>query len=254
MNTERMIARMAYKEGELAFDLSDPIDLSLPLSTEEYTARAWYVPPVKIEPVVTDQFVGEVSKGGSVNFRDVTFNPHGNGSHTECVGHISEEWYSVNKALKKYFFTAELISITPEVRDCDEVIMLAQVEGALKGKKPEAVVFRTLPNPEAKRQRQYSNTNPPYLDHHAALFLRMNDVKHLLIDLPSVDREQDEGKLLSHHAFWNYPDNPRLDATITELIYIPDRAEDGSYMLSLQVAPFENDASPSRPVLYKLLG
>lgn len=253
MNSDSMIARISYPEGELAFDLSDPIDLSLPLSTEEYTARAWYVPPVKIEPVVNDQFVGEVSRGGSVNFRDVTFNPHGNGSHTECVGHISKEWYSVNKSLKKFFFSAELISIQPEVRGEDEVIMLDQVEAALAGKKPEAVVFRTLPNPDSKRERQYSNTNPPYLDHHAALFLRMNDVKHLLIDLPSVDREYDGGKLLSHHAFWNYPDAPRLDATITELIYIPDRAVDGSYMLSLQVAPFENDASPSRPVLYKLL-
>lgn len=253
MNSDSMIARISYPEGELAFDLSDPIDLSLPLSTEEYTARAWYVPPVKIEPVVNDQFVGEVSRGGSVNFRDVTFNPHGNGSHTECVGHISKEWYSVNKSLKKFFFSVELISIQPEVRGEDEVIMLDQVEAALAGKKPEAVVFRTLPNPDSKRERQYSNTNPPYLDHHAALFLRMNDVKHLLIDLPSVDREYDGGKLLSHHAFWNYPDAPRLDATITELIYIPDRAVDGSYMLSLQVAPFENDASPSRPVLYKLL-
>jgi len=253
MKTELMIARISYPEGDLAFDLSDPIDLSLPMSTEEYTARAWYVPPVKIEPVMTDQFIGEVSKGGSVNFRDITFNPHGNGSHTECVGHISKEWFSVNKVFKKFFFTAELISIQPRERDSDMVIMLDQVEEALKGKKPEAVVFRTLPNPEAKQQQQYSNTNPPYLDHHAALFLRMNDVKHLLIDLPSVDREMDEGKLLSHHAFWNYPNEPRHDATITELIYVPDRAQDGSYMLSLQVAPFENDASPSRPVLYKLL-
>ncbi len=248
-----MIARISCAEGELAFDLSAPIDLSLPLSTEKYTARAWYVPPVKIEPVVTDQLVGEVSRGGPVNFRDVTFNPHGNGSHTECVGHISREWYSVNKALRKYFFTAELISIKPEVHGEDEIIMPHQVEAALNGQKPEAVVLRTLPNSEDKRRRPYSNTNPPYLDHHAALFLRTNDVKHLLTDLPSVDREFDEGRLLAHHAFWNYPENPRLDATITELIYIPDRVADGAYMLSLQVAPFENDASPSRPVLYQLL-
>jgi hypothetical protein len=28
--------------------------------------------------------------------------------------------------------------------------------------------------------------------------------------------------------------------------------EDGEYVLELQVAPIENDASPSRPLLYKI--
>jgi hypothetical protein len=28
--------------------------------------------------------------------------------------------------------------------------------------------------------------------------------------------------------------------------------KDGSYILNLQIAPFENDASPSKPVLYKI--
>ena len=78
-------------------------------------------------------------------------------------------------------------------------------------------------------------------------------MKHLLIDLPSVDREYDEGKLLAHKAFWNYPDNPRHDCTITEMIYVPNSIEDGSYLLNLQMASFENDASPSKPVLYEIL-
>ena len=79
-----------------------------------------------------------------------------------------------------------------------------------------------------------------------------NKVKHLLIDLPSVDREKDGGKLLSHHAFWQVPENPRMEATISELIYVPDEIKDGQYLLELQFAPFDNDASPSRPVLYRL--
>jgi hypothetical protein len=43
-----------------------------------------------------------------------------------------------------------------------------------------------------------------------------------------------------------------MEATITEFIYVPDAIEDGTYFLELQLAPFENDASPSRPVLYKV--
>jgi hypothetical protein len=46
-------------------------------------------------------------------------------------------------------------------------------------------------------------------------------IKQLLIDLPSMDREDDGGKLLAHRAFWNYPSAPRINSTITELIYVP---------------------------------
>jgi hypothetical protein len=82
--------------------------------------------------------------------------------------------------------------------------------------------------------------------------LNMIDVQHLLIDLPSVDRESDGGALAFHHAFWNVPQNPDFNRTITELIFVDSAIEDGNYILELQVAPFENDASPSRPVLYKI--
>ncbi len=77
-------------------------------------------------------------------------------------------------------------------------------------------------------------------------------IKHLLIDQPSVDKEEDGGALAAHKAFWNIPKNPELHATITELIFVPDEVEDGLYLLNLQVAPMENDAAPSRPVLFQL--
>ena len=77
-------------------------------------------------------------------------------------------------------------------------------------------------------------------------------VKHLLIDLPSIDKEKDEGALLAHKAFWNYPVTPRLDAFITELIYVPNEIKDGLYLLNIQIAPFETDAAPSRPILFKI--
>ena len=100
---------------------------------------------------------------------------------------------------------------------------------------------------------QYSNTNPTYLSEKAAIYLREKGIKHLLIDLPSVDKERDGGKLLSHNAFWNTKGNLRLDATITEFIYVSNKIDDGCYMLNLQIAPFENDASPSKPILYKII-
>lgn len=77
-------------------------------------------------------------------------------------------------------------------------------------------------------------------------------VKHILVDLPSVDREVDGGQLEAHHVFWGLPNDPRTGCTITELVYVPQNASDGLYLLHLGVAPFMNDASPCRPVLFPL--
>ena len=246
-----MIASLKLGDEEWEIDLTRPLDISMVMAAKKSSARAWYVDPVRITPVKMGDWIGEVASGGSVNFRDIDFNPHGNGTHTECLGHITEEVHSVNRTLNRYFFSAVLISIRPEERNGDQIITVGQLEKALAGKKPEAVIIRTIPNPEMKTTTNYSNTNPTYLEQHAATFLRVLGVNHLLIDTPSVDREEDGGALLAHHAFWNVPDSPRFRATITELIYVPDEIEDGTYLLNIQMAPFENDASPSRPVLYR---
>ena len=238
---------------KIKVDLEQPLDISIPLKAGPGNVSAWYLDPISIEPVKTDQFVGDVNQGGSVNFRNIAFNPHGHGTHTECVGHISKAFYSVNETLSHYYFMAQVISVTPEMQGEDGVITQNQLQQALHGSQTEAVIIRTLPNPTSKKAHQYSSTNPPYLEEAAAQWLHDSGIKHLLIDLPSVDRELDEGKLLAHRAFWNYPDAPRLDCTITELIYVPDAVADGAYLLEFQFPPFENDASPSRPVLYKLL-
>ena len=241
-------------------DLSDPIDLSIPLKAGSDRSSAWYVNEVKIDPVRTDTFTGSVEEGGSVNFRDISFNPHGNGTHTECLGHITPTIHSVNQAVKSYFSIAHVISIAPEKgfndldfsSDDDLIITLEQIKSALKNQIPQALVIRTLPNESEKCTRKWSFSNWPQLDKNAARWMTENKVQHLLIDLPSVDRETDGGKLLSHHAFWQVPENPRMEATISEMIYVPNEIKDGRYLLELQFAPFENDASPSRPVLYRL--
>jgi hypothetical protein len=109
-----------------------------------------------------------------------------------------------------------------------------------------------MPNDELKMSKDYSNSNPTYFDLDIIPLLDQLGTKHFLVDLPSVDREEDEGKLAFHHAFWNVPENPDYTRTITELIYVPNSVVDGEYLLELQVAAFENDASPSRPVLYRI--
>ncbi|WP_116789649.1 cyclase family protein [Flavobacterium psychrotrophum] len=253
-----MLATIDHKEKSYKVDFSKPIDISIPLTGDSQNPIAWYLEHPIIRPVAIDNWVGKVSEGASTNFNNIAFNPHAHGTHTECLGHITNDFYSINKTLVKFFFMAELISVTPEVQGDDNVITKAQIENKLNGKTPEALVIRTLPNKADKQHKNYSHTNPPYLEAAAADYIRECGIDHLLIDLPSVDREEDEGRLGAHKAFWNITDvqglnaDARRHATITEMIFVPDAVLDGTYLLNIQIASFENDASPSKPVLYRL--
>ena len=239
-------------------NLSKPIDISIPLSNTDQNPIAWYIEKPEIEPVKFGDWIGKVSEGSSTNFNNIFFNPHGHGTHTECLGHITREFHSINQCLKQFFFTSKLISITPEKINDDLVITKTQIEKALNGATPQAIVIRILPNLDFKKHKNYSKTNPAYLSEEAAIFIKEIGIEHLLIDLPSVDREEDEGKLLAHKAFWNVKDvnnlndDARINCTITEMIFVENDVLDGDYILNLQIASFENDASPSKPTLYKI--
>ncbi len=247
-----------YLSEKEYIDTNEVFDLSLPIQAGEHNLRAWYVDPPRMEPVRAHGFIGSVKEGGAVNFRNVFFNPHGHGTHTECLGHITEEVYSVNECIHDYFFLAELVSVTPqriwneEMSEEDDVISAEQLRSKIRSMKVDALIIRTLPNSANKKVKNYSASNPPYLSIDCLAIMNELEVKHLLIDLPSVDRESDNGELAFHHGFWEVPQLNRKDRTITELIYVADVVEDGIYLMNLQVAPFVNDAAPSRPVLYRI--
>jgi len=248
-----MKAIIEYNSRKIQIDVSKPIDISIAIDVTKESINAWYIKDPKIFPESYDGEVIKVSEGAVVNFNNIHFNPHSHITHTECVGHITEEVHSVNQNLKHYFYVAEVVTVAPESRGEDFVISEKQLKTALRNKKRDAIIIRTLPNLSDKKIMRYSNTNPPYLLEEAAIYLREKGIKHLLIDLPSVDKEKDEGKLLSHNAFWNTSGKLRMDATITEFIYVPNTVEDGEYLLNLMIAPFENDATPSKPILYKII-
>ena len=248
-----MIASITLKKQIYKIDLSKPLDISIPMKGNKNNVNAWYVDPPRIEPHIEGDFIGSVAQGSSTNFNDIYFNPHAHVTHTECMGHITAEVHSVNKVMIRYWYTATLITLAPEKAGNDFIISKKQLEKALEGGSPEALVIRTIPNTEEKLSRQYSNTNPPYITEEGMLFLVEIGIMHLLVDLPSVDKEKDQGALLAHKAFWGINGTIRPKATITEFVYVPHHIKDGDYFLNLQLAPFENDASPSRPVLFELL-
>jgi len=252
---------VTHNNQQYAGDFQHPIDISIPTFASENSAVAWYVSPTRIEPVRTERFTGSVAEGGTVNFRDIAFNPHGNTTHVECVGHISEEVYSINQSLQQFTHIAKLVTLSPKKYTgitteylTNEDLVIDQMDFEELGIEGfSALILRTLPNNPEKITRRWDNTNWPFLTPNAAIYLRERGIKHLLIDLPSVDKELDGGLMLAHKAFWHYPESTRYDATITEMIYVKPEVLDGLYLLNLQMASFENDASPCKPILYKIL-
>ncbi len=241
-----------HNQKKYKADTGKSLDISLPMFSGGNNPNAFGIQQPKFEPFKAGNFVGSVAQGGNVNCENLFFNPHGNGTHTECLGHISKERVTINQCLKQFHFIAKLISIELSKKENDNVITLQNVKEITGNELPEALIIRSLPNDDKKRNEIYSGNNPAYLEAELCEWLREKNVKHLLIDLPSVDREEDGGTLAAHHAFWNYPQQPRFDATISEMISVPNEITDGTYLLNIQIASLETDASPSKPVLYSL--
>ena len=237
-----------WSNKKYCVDLHSPIDISIPLFSGSNNPNAFGISAPQFEPFKAGDFIGSVSLGGSVNCENLLINAHGNGTHTECVGHISKERITINQTLKEFFSIAQLISVAPASNNLisKEDVATLMVPGI------ESLIIRTLPNSDDKLTKNYSGNNPAALEPELCRYLSNMGIRHLLVDLPSVDPEVDEGLLSAHHAFWNYPANPRMNATITEMIYADNTIADGTYLLNLQIASIESDASPSKPLLYKL--
>lgn len=247
------------------------IDISIPLRFNGVQPNAYGVDAASSKPYETEDLVGDTRRGGSVNFEEYTLVPHCNGTHTECVGHITNERVSVLDCLKDVFIPAVLVSVEPDRSGTDQVISGKDLSVRLEalravtaitdsiGRSP-ALIVRTLPNDDSKLSCEYGQYVPPYFAAEAMEYIVASGFKHFLVDLPSIDRIFDDGKLINHRVFWNvepgsHEVNPatRIHSTITELIYVPNEVEDGEYLLNLQIAPFESDASPSRPVIFKTI-
>ena len=240
------------RNREISIDFNSPIDISIPLSFDENKIRAWGIPfPIK-EPVRIGDWVGNVQKGGPVNFNNIWFNPHAHVTHTECFGHISEKEQSINDVQKNFFFFSKLITINPEKKGNDTIItkslLLSEVDDLFD---LDTLIIRTLPNEINKKYIDYSNQNPTYLTEECLMYIKQKGVKNLLIDLPSIDKEKDGGVVRNHKLFFDDLKGGNKN-TITELIYVPNQVRDGEYLLNLQLMPVENDAAPSRPVLFKI--
>ena len=127
-----MIIKIQRGDIEYSVDLDMGMDISLPITDDPDATRAWYIDEPKIEPVKLGDWIGDVKKGSGVNFYNIQFNPHAHGTHTETAGHVLSERHSINKNLNRYFFWAELVTMTPKKMDDDLVMDLELIKACVK--------------------------------------------------------------------------------------------------------------------------
>lgn len=242
-----------FHDKEYSVNFSNPFDISIPIQDGMPNPTCYGADPVRFETIRAGNFVGSIHEGGVVNHKKIHLSPHGNGTHTECYAHIVDSPDTINTCLTDFHFVAELITVAPKPTTTgDLIVTLDALQEKIQKDIPEALIVRTLPNSNEKKTKNYTGSNPPYFEKEALAWMAQSGINHLITDLPSVDKEIDGGILAAHHAFWNTSGILRKNATITELVFIDNKIEDGRYLLNLQIISLELDASPSKPILYKL--
>jgi kynurenine formamidase len=269
-----MNARVQVDGREVGVDFEHPFDLSVELDFQGPQPRHFGAPPANARAYSVPGFPGSVARGASCNCESITLIPHCNGTHTEGAGHLTREPLHAHRVAPRGLLPAILVSTNamscgqtsessdPAPRPDDHLVTRAALQAgwpATTPFAPRALVIRTLPNEPAKRTRDYTDSTPPYLTREAARFIVERGIEHLIVDLPSIDRAHDEGRLTAHRLFFGLPPGDssllhaaRSQCTVTELAYVPDDVTDGAYFLQLQTPALNGDAVPSRPLLYRL--
>jgi arylformamidase len=234
-------------------------DISIPLDPHGPQPNAYGVPDAAASPYSGEGFSLDTRVGGSCNCETIEFTPHCNGTHTESLGHITTERFPLTAVELPLFLLCSVISVTPRGREIIADI-IQQATANLASDFREALVVRTFPNDAAKRTRRWEDATTPYFTPEAMALIRAKGVQHLLVDLPSLDPLNDEGRLAAHRVFWDVPpgskeipdDERARNRTVTEMVFVPDDVPDGRYLLTIQVPRLVSDAVPSRPILFYL--
>jgi len=268
------MTEMRFEAGGRQFrvDFAKPVSIAIPLDFSGPQPTCFSAPPATAHPLRADGFVGDTRAGGSCNCEIVTLAPHCNGTHTECVGHVTDARVAVSERLPGGIELALVVTVAPVSaagatddseplpEPGDRLVTAAALEAACArhaGLRPGALVVRTAHDDHGPHRAYEGPAPAPYLSRQAATWLVERGIETLVLDLPSADRAADGGRLTAHRIFFGLPPGSRdasaarrPRATITELAWIGPGIADGWYLLDLQIPPFLADAAPSRPLLY----
>ena len=162
-----MKAKLEIEGLKLEVDFSKGQDISIPLIFNGSQPNTYNVNKATSQAYTDDQFIGDTRKDGPCNFETYSLTPHCNGTHTECIGHITKERVDILSSLKDLIIPSYLISITPvsskekynpELKKGDLLItkeaLIKKLNNVPK-KFLEGLIIRTLPNYKDKKSQKY---------------------------------------------------------------------------------------------------
>jgi kynurenine formamidase len=249
------------KSVPLAVDFDAATSLALPLDFDQAQPQHFGAPPATSQPFRSGTFAGEVARGASCNCRRITLVPHCNGTHTESASHLTVQQRPLYEIVPAGPIPAILLTVPPahhsasaEASDpapqgADRLITRGGLLAAWRnaGNPPRALLLRT--------GTRWDEREPPYLSSQLVDELVARGIEHLVTDLPSIDRLEDDGRLTAHRIFFGLPQRSsdlaqasRGQCTITELARFPASLQDGPCAVQLQIPAFGGDAVPSRPL------
>ncbi len=244
-----MWIQFEHAENNVRIDANVFFDLSIAIGKRN-NVNCYYLDDPDFTYFESPEFTGSLEKGGSVNCEKISLYPHASGTHTECALHVVKVDFDMRHVEIPPFMMCRLVSVLPSEVNNDRVIDKLEEVIFQNFENYTAIIIRTLPNETNKQHRNYSGSNPPYFEPELLTRLREAGYKHILCDLPSIDKESDEGRLSAHKNWFLENGKAYNDRTITELIFIRDEIKDGSYALSIQRPSIETDAVPSRILIY----
>lgn len=258
---------MGDRPATPAVDFGAAVSLALTLDFAQPHPRHFGAPAATTEAFRAGSFEGDVTRGASCNCRRVTLIPHCNGTHTESASHLTVEQRPLHELLPAGPLPALLLTVPavpadasdedsiPAPQAADRLITRAALLSAWSrhaSARPVVLLLRT--------GTSWNDEAPPFLSQQLAQELAARDVMHLVTDLPSVDRLEDEGRLTAHRLFFGLPpgstrlaDAMRAAATITELASFPAALADGPCAVQIQIPAWSGDAVPSRPLYLPLV-
>lgn len=244
-----MWIQFEHPSGPVKIDTASFHDLSIAIR-KTGNVNCYYLSDPEFAYYESEAFSGSLANGGSVNCEKISLYPHASGTHTECALHVVPCGFDMRHVQIPPLMLCRLVTADPEMDGMDRIINRKALGVLNNDKACEALMVRTKPNTGSKLHENYSGTNPPYFQPELLSELQDLGFRHLLTDLPSIDKESDEGRLQAHKNWFLENGVASPDRTITELIYVPDNIPDGVYALSIQAPAIETDAVPSRILIY----
>ena len=238
--------------------------------------RHFGAPRASARPLRAGDSAAASTRGASCNCEVITLTPHCNGTHTECVGHLTRERARRQGVIPRRLLLAVLLtssrsspatareSSDPAPRADDLLITRGALERAWPAPPAPRLQARAR-DPHAaqraptSRTRDYAPRRRRTCRARRRSWLVERGIVHLVSMCPrstaaamGAGSPRTASSSACRRGAARSLEAAAARSTITELAFVPDALADGWYLLSLQVPALGGDAVPCRPLLYPL--